>query len=217
MDEYRNDVSYEAIYGSILNIVEKQGADKGADDVYGICLKLLTNDIQLTYRLNMYDLLAEHLLHAIFLNTKMTLKIDTLEFIEEHFEMFHPFIKLDYEDHAINKDLKGPNDSKEFEVIDSTLSPEAIEIGRKEYPRIEAYLKKQNNYTLYKWFLYNIILPNSAMSCNLDCNIDDFINANEAYKIEVLEKEFTIEMVKVFLINFHIEVTIHKALNNNNL
>lgn len=214
LKKYRNEISYETIYGSVLHLVEKKGTDKEIPDVYGVCLEQLGLDFQLAVRTNMYDLLAEHLLHEIFLTTKISLKIDTLQLIEDHFKQFHPDIELDDEDHAINKVLKGPNDSKEFEVIDENISPEILEIARREYPRIQAFLEEQDEYTLYIWFIYNIILPNSRFYWELECSIDEFRKENEDDKVNLLKKKYRIEYVKLSLANFHIDAGINKAIDS---
>ncbi len=212
LEKYRNEISYESIYGPILSLVEKQTFDLETQDVYGICLNHLFKNSESMNRIDMYDLLAEHLIHCISINANIAIKINTLELITDHFEEYHPHLQIDEEDHEIYKELKGPNDSKEFEIIGNHLPPEVLEIARREYPKIEAFLEKQEEYTLYKWFLYDSFLPNPSFTALVECSVEDFHLLSEQDLVGMIKKEFTIPMVKVFLMNVYLSDAVNNEL-----
>ncbi|MBU8880618.1 helix-turn-helix domain-containing protein [Bacillus sp. FJAT-29790] len=82
LDAHRGEISYEDIYSTVLQIVEKTKSIGDADDPYGICIDWLFKDINLRDRLDMYWLFGDILMYNISLRSNISIQIDTFHLVD---------------------------------------------------------------------------------------------------------------------------------------
>lgn len=76
--DYRSEISYEDIYLTVLETVEKPKNARDEDDQYGICIDWLFKDINLKDRIDMYWRFGEILMYNIQVQSHMIIKRDFL-------------------------------------------------------------------------------------------------------------------------------------------
>ena len=140
---HRGEISYEAIYSTILDIVEKPKNMRGEDDSYGICIDWLFKDPSLRDMVDMYWVFGDILHHRISLQSNITINFDTFRLVTEQFKKFQPPLEKGDEDedenekdHPILDVLKNPYFDGPFEVKAIGISDDKEEASHHYYNEI---------------------------------------------------------------------------------
>lgn len=159
LDAHRDEISYEDIYSTVLEIAEKPKNTREANDPYGICIDWLFKDINLRDRLDMYWLFGDILRYNISVRSGIPIQIDGFSLADKYFERNHPDIVINYgEDHPIHKDLKDPFSEQPFEVRAAEVSDKKIEELRNNYKKVADYLDTLDERQIYKVYIEEVIM-----------------------------------------------------------
>jgi len=164
LEVHRGDISYEDIYLTVLEIVEKpKNLRDDGDDQYGICINSLFKDIDLRDRIDMYWLFGNILKYNISVQSNITMKIDTFSLVVDHFETYHPSLPIDYEDHPIHRVLEDPYLKIPFEVKVAGISNGKEDVLNElynEYNEYNDYLDTLDENEIIKIIIKDLIMPN---------------------------------------------------------
>lgn len=205
---HRDEISYENIYSTVLEIAEKPKGVKITDDPYGICIDWLFKDRNLRDQIDMYWLFGDILRCKIGECSGSLIEIDGFKLAQAYFQQYHPTVPIDYmEDHPIHKDLKSPNDEKPFIVRIEGMDDITLAMLSEYHEEIGCYLDTLNEKQLYEIFIEKIVLDCPSAVLETSRRYSAFMNAEDIEDcINLVRELYPPYMLKVMLNAFYTEL-----------
>lgn len=201
LHDYRDEISYEDIYSTVLEIAEKPKGAEVTNDPYGICIDWLFKDRNLRDQIDMYWLFGDILRCKMEECSGSLIKIEGFKLALGYFQQYHPAVSIDYtEDHPIHKDLKSPSDEKTFIVSVEGMDDVTLRVLSKYHDEIGSYLDTLNEKQLYEIFIEKIVLDCPSAVLETSQRYSAFMNAEDIEdRINLVKGLYPPYMLKVMI------------------
>ncbi|MBO0587445.1 helix-turn-helix domain-containing protein [Sporosarcina sp. E16_8] len=208
LDAHRGEISYEDIYSTVLQIVEKTKSIGDADDPYGICIHWLFEDINLRDAVDMYLLFGDILKYNISSRSNIAIQIDVFDLVDQFFGIYHlDFTIAKKDEHPIHKVLKNPYDEEPFEVKAAGISDAKMDVLRNYYAEVSEYVDTLDEKELYKIIIEKIVMPYPDVHLPTVKELEAFLEMEDLDgRIDLIKDIFAPRMLKIWVRGYYLDL-----------